>query len=311
MPEKSKQPAPIKAKDSSSEAFSIILRHNFEYLVQWEETARTWEDIEGVHQIRVSFRKIRSAFSLFRKAIPKSASQYWNEEIRWISSQLGTARDLDVFIDEGLEVIADKLPFIGKDKLLKLAKEQRAKAYHEQVISMLDSERYGKFKVDFKHWFDEKIWEKAELKKKQQACLQMNLLEFSRLVLDKQERRVLTKGSQIDKKSAEEMHRLRIECKKLRYAAEFFRPVFAGMDDFIIHMKGIQDILGILNDVAVMHDLLELLLADSSDHELLEFSGAVVGWRTCEYYMQLNHFDSYWDELSEANHPWWKNQQSK
>ena len=45
------------------------------------------------------------------------------------------------------------------------------------------------------------------------------------------------------------MHKLRIECKKLRYAAEFFMPVFAGMDDFIGHMKGLQDLLGVMNDV--------------------------------------------------------------
>jgi len=311
MPTKSKQPAPITAKDTTSEALRVILKHNFNYLVQWEETARSWENIEGVHQVRVSFRKIRSIFSLFRKAVPKSTTQHWNDEIRWISTQLGTARDLDVFIDEGLEVIADKLPFVGKDKLLDLAMEQRAKAYTEQVASMLDSKRYAKFKVEFEQWFEEKAWEKSELKKKHQIHLKMNLLVFSRLVLDKQERRVLTKGSQINRKSADKMHRLRIECKKLRYAAEFFRPVFNGMDDFIEHMKGIQDILGIMNDVAVMHDLLELLLTDSIDHELLEFSAAVIGWRTCEYYMLLNNFDGYWDDFTEANHPWWKNRKAK
>jgi len=306
MPIKSKLPAPIKVKGSTSEAIKVFLKHNFEYLTQWEETARSWDDIEGVHQMRVSFRKIRSIFSLFKPAIPKKISNHWNEEIRWIGSQLGLARDLDVFIDEGLEVISVKIPFVGKDKLLQLAKEHRTKAYNEQVCAMLDSERYTQFKTDFKKWYEEKAWEKEELKKKHKTHLEMKLLVFSRLVLDNQERKVLKKGSQINRESANEMHRLRIECKKLRYAAEFFQPVFSGMEVFINNMKGIQDILGVLNDVSVMHELLEILLDDSNDHELLEFSGAVIGWRTCEYYYQLNNFDSCWDKFTETNHPWWK-----
>ncbi|MFK5892028.1 MAG: CHAD domain-containing protein [Pseudomonadota bacterium] len=306
MPTKSKQPAPIKINDTTSESIKFFLKHNFEYLIQWEETARSWDDIEGVHQMRVSFRKIRSMFSLFQQALPKSISKYWNEEIRWIGSQLGLARDLDVFIDEGLEVIATKLPFVGKDKLLQLAENHRSKAYHKQVCIMLDSKRYTKFKTDFEQWYEEKAWEKAELNKKNKTHLEMKLLDFSRLILDNQERKVLRKGSQIDRESATEMHQLRIECKKLRYAAEFFQPIFLGMEIFIKHLKGIQDILGILNDVSVMHDLLELLLGDSKDHELLEFSGAVIGWRTCEYYMQLKNFDSRWDEFTDTNHPWWK-----
>ncbi len=306
MPTKSKQLAPIKVNDTTSESIKIFLKHNFEYLIQWEETARSWDDIEGVHQMRVSFRKIRSIFSLFQQALPKSISKYWNEEIRWIGSQLGLARDLDVFIDEGLEVIATKIPFVGKDKLLQLAENHRSKTYHKQVCAMLDSKRYAKFKIDFEKWYEEKAWEKAELNKKHKTHLEMKLFDFSRLVLDNQERKVLRKGSQIDRDSATEMHQLRIECKKLRYAAEFFQPIFLGMEIFIKHMKGIQDILGILNDVSVMHDLLELLLGDSKDHELLEFSGAVIGWRTCEYYLQLKNFDSCWDEFTDTNHPWWK-----
>ena len=47
----------------------------------------------------------------------------------------------------------------------------------------------------------------------------------TRKVLDRQERRVLEAGAHVDKHDAEAMHRLRIECKKLRYAAEFFFPI--------------------------------------------------------------------------------------
>ena len=306
MPIKTKDPAPVTEQLTASEAAALIFQHHFEYLLSWEETAKTWDDIEGVHQVRVSFRKIRSALTLFRNAIPKAVSAPWNQEIRWIAGEMGMARDLDVFIDEGLGSIQGKLPFQGEHKLVALAREARAKTYREQVRPMLESERYANFKSGFQHWYQQREWESADLKTKQQTNLQMKLGKYSRKLLDKQERKVLALGSHIDRNNAQEMHRLRIECKKLRYAADFFKPLYAGIGNFIDHMKGLQDILGVMNDISVMHHLLRALLADTNDHETLEYAGAIVGWRTCEFYHQLDYFDRYWDEFTEATHPWWK-----
>ncbi|TNF99981.1 MAG: CHAD domain-containing protein, partial [Gammaproteobacteria bacterium] len=257
MPIKSKEPAPISSKQTVSEAFATILKHNLDYLILWEKTARSPKDIEGVHQIRVSFRRMRSALSLFQKVIPKSVTSLWNEEMRGLAGQLGLARDLDVFIDEGLCSLANKLPLPGEGKLLDIASDHRAKVYKEEVCAMLDSERYSMFKTEFRYWFENRLWEKELQEKKQQKKLSMNLVDFSRKLMDRQERRVLSAGSNIDKTSPKEMHKLRIECKKLRYAAEFFIPIFTGMDVFIKHMKGLQDLLGLMNDIAVMQHLLD------------------------------------------------------
>ena len=107
MPTKSKTPAPVTADQSVSEAFATIMRHNFEYLLTWEDAARSWEDIEGVHQFRVTIRRMRSALSLFRDAIPKSVRNHWSDELRWVAGEMGIARDLDVFISEGLSAVAE------------------------------------------------------------------------------------------------------------------------------------------------------------------------------------------------------------
>ena len=306
MPTKSKTPAPVTANQSVSEAFATIMRHNFEYLLQWEEAARSWEDIEGVHQFRVTVRRMRSALSLFRDAIPKSARGHWSEEMRWVAGELGLARDLDVFISEGLGAVADELPLSGCQELLLLAEERRAQTYKHQVHPMLDSERYRRFKEDFAGWIGRKQWESGEPNKKQEKFLFMNLVPFSRKLMDKQERKVLTAGSNVNRHAPEEMHRLRIECKKLRYAADFFRPLFMGMGTFISHMRELQDLLGLMNDVAVMRQLLDELLANGADDETFVYAGGLIGWRTCDYHHMLNRFDCYWEELIEAKHPWWK-----
>jgi len=306
MPKKSKTPAPVTANQCVSEAFATIMRHNFEYLLQWEEAARSWEDLEGVHQFRVTIRRMRSALSLFRNAIPKSAGVHWSEEMRWVAGELGLARDLDVFISEGLGAVADELPLSGCQELLQLAEERRARTYGHEVRRMLDSERYRRFKEGFAGWIDRKQWESGELDKKQAKFLFMNLVPFSRKLMDKQERKVLTVGSNVNRHAPEEMHRLRIECKKLRYAADFFRPLFMGMDTFISHMRELQDLLGLMNDVAVMRQLLDELLANGADNESFVYAGGLIGWRACDYHHMLNRFDSYWEEFIEAKHPWWK-----
>ncbi len=310
MPKKSKTPAPITTDQTVSEAFQAILRHNYDYLVQWEQVARDWQHIEGVHQVRVSFRRIRSAFSAFREAVPKDASAYWSEQTRWLASELGPARDLDVFIDEGLGPIRGLLPLPGEDRMMALAEEHRAEAYN-RVRAMLDSDRYAEFRRDFPNWVDTAPWEQAELKKKQAKRLHSAVLPFSRKLLDRLERQVLESGSNVDKYAPEQMHQLRIECKKLRYGAEFFMPIIPGLDQFIRHMKGLQDLLGVMNDVAVMKGLLQDLLKGGVDAEVAQYAGGLVGWRTRQFHELLDSFDDRWDEFTQAKHPWWNKSNKK
>jgi CHAD domain-containing protein len=250
---------------------------------------------------------MRSALSLFRDAVPREITTVWADEMRWIAGELGPARDLDVFISEGLGPVSGMLPLSGEESLLALAEERRAQVYRDQVCGMLDSERYKRFCRDFPEWLDAQPWEHQEdMKKKQAKLLHSSVVGYARRQLDKTKRRVLAAGSHVDRENTEEMHRLRIECKKLRYAAEFFRPLFSGIDGFIAHMKGLQDLLGVMNDVSVTQRLLDELLADTNDHEILIFAGGLIGWRTCDYRHMLLRFDDYWEELVEAKHHWWK-----
>ena len=302
---KAKKHATIEPEWSVSETVQVVLLHNLEYLQQWQGAARNWEDIEGVHQTRVTFRRMRSALNTFRMVVPKKVSKEWSDAMRDLASRLGPARDLDVFIDEALGDIGDKLALPGRQKLERIARKSREKAYRD-VVDMLDSRDYARFKEGFQAWCANRAWEQADLKAKHRELLEGGTAAFARKVLDRQERRVLEAGAHVDKHDADAMHRLRIECKKLRYSAEFFLSVFPGMDDFIGHMKGLQDLLGVMNDVAVMRHLFDQMLKDVSDHEVLEYAGGIIGWRTCYYHEHLYDFDRLWDEFVEAKHPWWK-----
>jgi len=287
-------------------ALAGILRSDLSNLIQWEHSARSWDDIEGVHQMRVACRRMRAALSSFRSAFPEEVSRHWSQELGWVASQLGSARDLDVFIDEGLGSVRGKLPLAGEEKLLALAERQRARAY-DAVRSMLDGERYANLKRDFPGWIDESSWTQAGLTPKERKKLDMSIKTYSRDLLDRMERRVLEAGTDLDKNNPEQMHRLRIECKKLRYAAEFFTPIIHGLDVFILQMKGLQDLLGVLNDVSIMSGLLDAMLAGQSDPEVIRYSGGLVGWRTRQYFELLDGFEDRWQAFVHAKHPWWQN----
>ncbi len=306
MSTKTKNLPPIHSRQSVSDAFVSILRNNLADVLTWQDVARTWDDIEGVHQLRVCFRRMRSALSVFRDAIPREQTAAMADEMRWIAGELGPARDLDVFISDGLGSVASMLPLKGEEALRRVAEERRAQVYENQVRVMLDSERYRRFHEDFPQWLEARPWEQAEMSKKRAKALHSGIVSYSRQQLDKQNARVLAAGLHIDRENTTEMHALRIECKKLRYAAEFFRPIFDGLSGFIAHLKGIQDLLGTMNDVAVTQGLLDDLLADSNDHELLIYAGGLIGWRNCEYRHMLLRFDEYWEELVGARHEWWR-----
>lgn len=301
---KSKKRVQLSQELGVGSALTEVLSHNLKALEQWEATARSWEDIEGVHQMRVASRRMRAALSAFRGAVPKEVSRPWSRELGWIAGELGRARDLDVFIDEGLGSVRDQLPLAGGDKLLEVAEAHRAEAY-EAVRAMLDSERYARFKQGFVQWVQTQAWNQTELPSKQRRTLDEGISIYSRRLLDRLERKVLEAGSEVDKNDAAQMHRLRIECKRLRYAAEFFEPILPGLRDFITQLKGLQDLLGVLNDVSVMGGLLDALLEGQSDPEVIRFSGALVGWRTHEAYQLLDGFDERWAAFVHAKHPWW------
>ena len=290
---KARKERPLRAGMTVSSALGAILQDSFNDLTRWESKARSWDDIEGVHQMRVNARRMRAALGSFRSAVGKDVSLHWSEELRWIASQLGNARDLDVFIAEGLTPAHDQVTLAGRDELMALAEQRRAAAY-EVVGATLDSDRYAQFKRDFPEWFRAQQWEQMDLSEKQRKNLDMKIDRYARKLLERLDARVLETGTNLDKNDAEQMHQLRIECKKLRYAAEFFSPIIPGLDAYTRHLKQLQEVLGTLNDVSVMCSLLKELLAGQSDPNVFGYACAMVAWRTREGCTLLASFEKRW-----------------
>ena len=73
----------LPAHDASvDDAIAAIITNTRDHWAVNEAAARQGRDINGVHQVRVSLRRIRSALSLFKTFIPETQRQWLNGEAR-------------------------------------------------------------------------------------------------------------------------------------------------------------------------------------------------------------------------------------
>jgi triphosphatase len=96
---------------------------------------------------------------------------------------------------------------------------------------------------------------------RQAASLATPLDDFASHALTRRLARVNEAGDDLSALPADELHRVRIQVKRLRYAAEFFAPLYSPRDArrFIRRTAALQERLGLLNDGAVAQHLMAQL----------------------------------------------------
>lgn len=103
-------------------------------LTRWRETMSyrdgtlAGEDIEELHAMRVSSRRLRAAMDAFEGAFPRASFRPLLRQVKEITDVLGDARDLDVAVERLLAVLPelreDERP--GIEGLIARYREERA-----------------------------------------------------------------------------------------------------------------------------------------------------------------------------------------
>jgi triphosphatase len=195
-------------------------------------------DADALHQARIALRRLRSALSLFRTTVRGKDYQEVRDGLSWLSGQLGDARNLDVLL-AGADLDAED-PAHGR------LTKARTKAY-DRVEAALRSERVRALMLRLALWIEAGAWRFRERASRDVAGLAAHQLE-------RQWRRVRRHGAKLGGAGADDRHRLRLDVKKLRYAAEFLaglsakKPKRARRDRFIAALRDLQERLGDLND---------------------------------------------------------------
>jgi triphosphatase len=259
-------------------ALEGVLGHLAEVMLYQAPLARATAGPEGVHQLRVAARRARSALKVFRPVARSPLLTRVEAGLKAVAGALGPARDWDVFLGG---IAAELEAALGDDPAaarglawLRTAALARRAAAYAALDAELASPAFRLLMLDMAAAAAGLWTEEAE-----RAEAGAPLRDFASALLDKRWRRLLADGETIETLPEAELHLLRLEGKRLRYAAEFFAPLWAGKPAkrFLRRLADLQEALGVANDTAVARGLVRAL-EGGREADRRWAAGLVEGW---------------------------------
>lgn len=239
-----------------------VLRKNVSALLEHDPGTRLGEDIEELHDMRVATRRLRAALDLFADCLPVRAN-HLRSELGWLADVLGAVRDLDVQLDT-LTTWTDEMEesergALGDLSTLLVRERERARL---SLLGALDSPRYERLVAGFTAMAEQGPSTRSMTARARAVNVVPDLVRERHRVVMKAERRARRGGD------AGDFHKLRIHCKRLRYALEFTSSVYdGGTKAFVRRVVSVQDHLGEMQDAEVAAQRLRTL-ALSTDSRL-------------------------------------------
>ena len=301
---------------SLDEAFSEILRSCLLHLLQSLPAAEDGRDPEGMHQLRVALRRLRSALDLMRSVVSLTKLDLMRSvvsltkldlmraEAKWLAGSLSGARDWDVFRQDTLRTVADGCPSVaGFDTLATLADERRASCYNKARLALADR-RCSYFVIGLGAWIESRGW-RSDVAPEGLAQLAEPAVNFARNILSAQHAKVLKRGRRFKSLPTEQRHRVRLAAKKLRYVADFLLPLCGHAKSakrFSHRLAELQQELGIYNDMATTTSLLADVNAGSTGSSMA--AAAIAGWQAHAMVGVEARLVKAWSEFAGAKVPW-------
>ncbi len=289
----------------TAQAFAAIVGHLADVILYWAPLAAAREGIEPVHQMRVALRRLRAGLSVFRRAVDGPDVAAVAAEARDLARLLGPARDWDVFCAEtGAAVVDAFAEDRAVTKLLAAAERKRRDAY-AALAGFLDSAAFRRFGIRLALLAGGEAWQ-AALTPEQQAMLAADTAAFAGQVLQRRLKRLLKAGEDIATLDTPALHALRLDGKRLRYAAEMFAPLFDRKDTrrFVKRLTALQERLGTLNDGAVATGLMAELAGARPGAERAFAAGVVRGFVAARGGAARQEIAAAWDRFRRVE-PFW------
>ena len=236
---------------SAVEAYGVILHDCLLHLLANEGPAFEARLPEGLHQLRVALRRMRSAFTVFRKEIGGETAEMLSAEAKWLGNAVGRARDFDVFTHDILEPVTPADGEEGAFEVLKRkVEEERARAW-AAADKAFHSQRYSRFVLQLALFLTEKGW-------RAKSSAGDPVEDFAARALDKRQASVEKLGNRMAELDEEKRHEMRKRLKKLRYALSFFQSLFEKKKakPYLKDLARLQDAFGALNDLATARTIL-------------------------------------------------------
>lgn len=218
------------------------------------------EDPEHIHHLRVATRRLAAVLRVIQLTLPDISIRKLRKTLKQIRNLCGEARDLDVRADF-LRTTAEKWPALsGLAHVLEQGHRDRAELQEdlERELPNLETkvrERSEKLVA--------RIW--TQLDQPEDGCPQVTFAHLGKQVLLQEfDRLRLAAAAWMEERPAdapvEDLHQLRIACKKFRYASEVFAGTLPSsfQSELYPQLQDLQSVLGEIQDAAAAtRDLLE------------------------------------------------------
>jgi CHAD domain-containing protein len=238
----------IDSAETAPAALAAGLRAGLSALLLHAPTCRPQLPPTGVHQSRVAIRRMRAKLRIFRDVLPPGeATERFAAGLRDLAAGLGPARDWDVFLAGIGQLLSAAAP--GEPRLRRLlhrARKARLAAY-AALPPMLEGAGFRAL-----------VWQGMALAEALDATRDGPPLHgFAQDALARRHRRLRKAGREIEALPPEALHELRLDAKKLRYAADLLAPLWPGQETrrYLRRLARLQDALGLANDATVARGL--------------------------------------------------------
>ncbi len=244
-------PAPAGRLRPKSRAGDVVRAHLAEQvgvIIERDPLVRT-DEPDAVHKMRVATRRLRSALATFRPLLDRSRTDPIRDELKWIATELGGARDAEVLRARLLAEIADEpdeLVLGAIASRIGTELQVRHKKAHDELLDALGSARYFRL-LDSLDELAQRPPFTADADRKARTvltrCVRKSYRRVTRLV----------EGGPPDARHRDEWyHEIRKAAKRLRYAGESVAPAFGEPATLLAERaEDLQEVLGEHQDSVV------------------------------------------------------------
>ena len=234
---------------------------------------------DGVHQMRVAVRRLRSVVTTMKRILPPEQYKWVSGQMKWIAGVLGPPRNWDVFFSSLLAPL--RSVSLSEQNLGELCRvtEQERRSAHEGANAAIRSPQYTAALLRLLQWFASCSWRNQPVSEKS-AQLMAPIGTLASSLIGRQYKKVKTVADGFDQLTPQQRHEFRIAVKKLRYTIEFLENLYDTQEvaEFVRSLKPLQDDLGYANDVRVANELLGGLRVSDCAVTIARAAGVVLGW---------------------------------
>jgi inorganic triphosphatase YgiF len=263
LPPQASKPSEMRlnADGPTIEALCAIIEETLGHLLTNQPVALAG-DPEGVHQVRVAVRRIRSALRLFSPHLEQHAKRLFEDELRHAGQTIGEARDWDVFCDEILAQVSETPEVRKFSEMMKPPAEARRVAAHQTCVRQLQDPSFRALVLGLAAWIEEGREDSGQIG---DDGLKRDIGDVAGSLLDRLDAKATKRGRAVrPDASPTELHPLRKSLKKVRYSVEFLQSIFPPKKAkrFLSRLKKLQEALGEINDAAMATRRAEGLASD-------------------------------------------------